>query len=584
MTVDNELPPKRSRPYNKNYYKCFQNFYNSHEYLGLNPHYYTDTRSAVNHWQLRDMLQVDSQTGRVFYSREDKIRSLDLESKKQRVYSEVALSLDYFPRCFHQTSGGYMVTGGLITSASKVLSSNIPTLTSASNSSPATTASLSSSFSKEQTSTIKNSTSKGSVASAASNPGTHIRNLVTFSSRPCKGILTFQNPNLEGSQTVALGDMINNSVSIYQNNNSSFTSYICNNDSNLYVVDIGNSTKLSLDRKINCELNTALNNAVRSPMSEKVLTVTGDSSSIFLVDPTSKDTRISTIKTPHDSGFGVSYHPNGTTFAAAFQDGSCVLYDIRNLPKRQSLIPNEPLYTFKSTRAGHQSGAFRCCKFSQTGVNDLLVISEHVGRVHLIDVNKAMSEPTPSQGHQVMVFPYALDQYGSSKKQKILSDDDSKSIHSRVPIYQSDNDSESFPSPLVFDYDYLVNVNPQLFKDFSYTPNMASPVNSQSRPSPLFNVPNWNSNTSTDIDRDSYDYYERSRTGFISSVGGSYADSIYNCREQTPVTASHINGEMELSGVDWFEECLLIGCEDGGILSWDMNSRARKNSASFAYV
>lgn len=202
--------------------------------------------------------------------------------------------------------------------------------------------------------------------------------------------------------------MINNSVLIdgANSNNNQYKSYVCNNDSSLYVLDIMNNDKISIKNKIECEHDVSLNNAMNSPTTDKLVAVTGDTSSIFLVDPTSGNSPIQKLKTKHDSGFGISFHPNGNLLSVAFQDGHCLLYDLRNL--------SDPLHEIKSTRPSHQSGGFRTCKFSNSKFSDILAISEHVGRVHLVDLRNLNDQ---ANNHQVIVFPFALDQYGEYKRQ-----------------------------------------------------------------------------------------------------------------------------------------------------------------------
>lgn len=128
--------------------------------------------------------------------------------------------------------------------------------------------------------------------------------------------------------TFNLGKNINNSVTVYPKDGSSFqyTSYVCNNDSSLYVVDIGNSA-VRATRRIICESNT-LNNVHQSP-DGRLLTITGDSGNIFLVDPREESPIINTIKTLNDAGFGISYHSNEHVLACAFQNETSLLFDLR---------------------------------------------------------------------------------------------------------------------------------------------------------------------------------------------------------------------------------------------------------------
>lgn len=574
---------------NSNYYKCFQNYYHGHNYLNPNPQYITNIKVSVNHWQLRDLIQVDQQNGKLYHTKDDSIREVNLLNN-DKIGSDKHMEWDYFPKCFSHTRGGIVVTGGLLSSSSKAYSMNLPSLSS---------------------------TDK-----------------TTKSFRTPKGLFSFYNPETEISETVKLGDVINNSVSVYPHASTQYKSYVCNNDSNLYVVDISGD-RLSLDNKMNCELNTSLNNVCRSPTNDKLVTVTGDSSSIFLLDPSS-NSKIKTIKTDHDSGFGISYHPNGHLFATAFQDGTCSLFDIRNL--------SSPLSEIKSTRPGHQAGAFRCCKFANSSVNDFLVILEHVGRVHLFDLRNLGNEDT--NDHQVIVFPFALDQFADYKEQQLnvetklsgeekevqdsIEDDDQVS-HKKFGIYgDSSNLFRSneigeikrksdlqFTAPLVYDYDYLTNVNPKLFKNYTYqTPPTSNGPDNLYLPPPEFNYPQWNTDSNDSSDNISPENTrasisippqqpdpnfqfgpghnstiehlsnpgsaESSSNAHTTARSNSSYDTHY--QEAYQKSVNHIHGEMELAGVDWFDRQLLIGCEDGGVLNWDINVLGRRSFGSFSYV
>lgn len=571
---------------NSNYYKCFQNYYHGHNYLNPNPHYITDIKASVNHWQLRDLIQVDQENGKLYHTKDDTIRVVDL-ARPEKNGSDKHMDWDYFPKCFSHTQGGVVVTGGLLSSSSKAYSMNLPSLSSA------------------------GKTNK--------------------SFRSPKGLFSFYNPETGINKTVKLGDVINNSVTIYPHTENQFKSYVCNNDSNLYMVDISGD-RLSLDSKINCELNTSLNNVCRSPTNDKLLTVTGDSSSVFLLDPTSNK-KIKTIKTEHDSGFGISYHPNGHIFATAFQDGTCSLFDIRNL--------SETLSEIKSTRPGHQAGAFRCCKFANSSINDFLVILEHVGRVHLFDLRNLNNQDT--NDHQVIVFPFALDQFADYKKDKLNGEtklskgekeehdafeSDEQVSHSKFGIYgDSSNLFRSneigeihhksdlqFTAPLVYDYDYLTNVNPKLFKNYTFqTPPLSNASDNQYLPPPEFNYPQWNSDSnnndaSTGNSRASISIPPQQRDpdyhfgvghsdimeyGSNTSTAESHSEQLtsrsnssydYYYQEAYQKSVNHIHGEMELAGIDWFDRQLLIGCEDGGVLNWDINVLGRRSFGSFSYV
>lgn len=556
-------------------YKCFQNYYNALKYLQPKPTYISNIRSSVNHWQLRDLVQVDAYTGNIYHTLDDSIRALLVfPLYEETLKSHDYVSLPYFPRCFNHSPGGHIVTGGVVTSLSKVFSMDIPDLTK-------------------------------------SIPGS--------SHRLPKGLFSFYSPYTDGDLTYKLGEMINNAVTVYPDypgGDSHFTSYVCNNDSNMYILDIANN-RITADRKLVCENNTSLNNVHQLP-DGRLLTATGDSSSIFLLDPKSPKPQIEVIRTAYDSGFGISYHNNENTLAVAFQEGACLLYDLRKATE-------EPLFEVKSTRPGHQSGAFRCCKFLHTAIQDLLVISEHVGRVHLVDLRDLDQD-----NQQVLVFPFALDQYGRHKHERLSvrdklmnsqrkhsfagADDDDmndKNVdkHKRFDIF--DESQSHFSAPLVYDYNYLAEENPKLFKDYVYQPQPMPVCNEDdgNLAPPELNHPQWNS-TPVSINQDCVSNQGESQSGHhnlisvdphdvrqrldleagqglshdTEMVDASPPQQRYSCHDSYQQSVNHIHGEMELSGLDWLENQLYIGCEDGGIVTWDINVRARRSLGSFSYV
>lgn len=512
MTIDS--PPstrKRDLIYSpptsqNNFNSCFQNYYHGHNYLNPNPKYITNVKANVNHFQLRDLLQIDQANGDVYFTKSYSLWKLSqFDSMAKSTKSFEVLKPDYSPRCFNVTNNGFMVTGGLMTSAYKIFYSNIE--------------------------------------------GVNMPN----GTRPQKGLFTFFNGDLGTSKTVKVGEMINNAVLIDHQDNASVKSYVCNNDSSLYCLDILNNERIVNTEKIVCENDISLNNVVKSPTSN-LLTVTGDTSLIYLVDPTAGENMVvNKLQTDNDSGFGISYHPNGNMFSVAFQNGTCLLYDLRNL--------SNPIHTITSTRPGHQSGAFRACKFSNSSFSDLLVVSEHVGRAHLIDLRNLNDE-----SHQVIVFPFALDQFGDFKAGPYESNKKSDTeTHGVSPIYGDvfDSNDIKFNAPLVYDYDYLTNINPKLFKHYTYSPEVKQSL--PSMPSPGTSPTNTSQYNS--IDR-------------IYNVDNDFdsSPSMYHNSD------NHIHGEMELSGVDWYNDKLLIGCENGGVISWDINYIGRRSFGSFSFV
>jgi len=190
-----------------------------------------------------------------------------------------------------------------------------------------------------------------------------------------------------------IGTLINNCVTINKMANSRYMSLACNNDQNLYVMDISNrESPISPDYSIN--MSVALNHASLSP-NLKTLVTLGDSPRIFLMHPEENMRDVAnreTITTQSDCGFSTCWNNSGTCFSAAFQEGVDFIYDVRNISR--------PIHKIYSTRKQLQSGAFRVCKFSG-GADDLLFISEHQGRVHVVDTRDFMT-------HQVILLPKRL--------------------------------------------------------------------------------------------------------------------------------------------------------------------------------
>ncbi|EGW29873.1 uncharacterized protein SPAPADRAFT_63492 [Spathaspora passalidarum NRRL Y-27907] len=579
------------------YNKCFQNYYHSYEYLKPNPIYIPHIRPSVNHWQLRDLLKFNEVEDLVYYTRDDSIYSYDLNKETTKNY----IKLNYYPRCFSHHDD-IIVTGGLLTSSSKLFSLNLDNLTSTNTNIPAR--------------------------------------------RIAKGLFSFYSPKTHTSKTVKLGEMINNDVTIYPSSTNSYQSYVCNNDTHLYGLDINNNGNIKVTCKINCEINTCLNNVVQNPRTDKILTATGDSSSIFLIDPHQPKPIIKTIKSGHESGFGVSYHPNGYLFSTVFQDGTCQIYDIRNLKSR--------LIDIKSTRPGHQSGAFRVCKFSPANdMNDLLIISEHVGRVHLIDLRNLDYDNVDD--HQVIVVPVALDQFGDyqatiknphlikrreeralkKKSQDVMHKEDitepdeaDVKPRQKFPVAVYPQTSDSFTAPIVYDYDYLTNVSPRLFKEFSYIPPPPPPAPMQYNPPPKLNYPQWNESGPIELEGTSIEHVSptsSARPSISQTIEdfdtnpdvAAHLESVYNsmdwasappgiapsmstrsdsyiysnyCDDSYQQCTNHIHGEMELSGIEFCDphstndSKIMIGCQDAGILMWDINGVSRRSFGRFDYV
>lgn len=524
------------RPLSEPYNQCFQNYYHAYQCLQPTPQYITGVRSSVNHWQLRDLVQIDPCLGTLYHTNDDAIRELSPLSRRQGPPQSADYArFPFFPRCFGHAEGGVVVAGSVITSSSKAFSMAIGTLF-----------------------------------------GNHapLR-------RPQKGLFSVFTPEMAEPLTYKVGEMINNATALYHRPGGGYSAFVCNNDANLYTVDI--STRgVHADRKVMCETNSSLNNARLLP-DGKLLAVTGDSLLFFMVDAQLPQPVVQRVKTGHGSGFGLLFHSNEVTVAVACEDGLCLLYDMRNI--------DLPFHEVKLTRAGHQAGAFRCCKFLNSPVHDLLVVLEHAGRVHLVDLRHLNSDH-----QQVIVFPFALNQYGNYVEAHGAAGPHSvpaptapdagprdpgpspcaharsSTFHGRIDVYPH---AQPFTAPLVYDYSYLTSKNPKLFKDFEYEPPRATEKCAR-----------WDTVPEGDnlpAEAPGGPLSLEVAAGYASRLAGSLLSPrrVFDSYQQS---VNHTHGEMELSGLDWFEDQLYIGCDDGGVLCWDINVRARRSFGGYSVV
>lgn len=234
-----------------------------------------------------------------------------------------------------------------------------------------------------------------------------------------KGLFAVHNRDTDETLCQELGELINNSISLYSEPGTAETAQlkaiICNNDSKLYFADIENS-RIALTGRI--RFPHPLNHASISP-SRKTIVACGDTQQIYLCprdgdrpylantgtgsSSSGRDIGLpagwqttETIDTWSEFGFSTGFHSSGVVFGVAFQPGVAQLFDIRNL--------SEPLTQIYSTRPKEWPGAFRCLKFSQ-GPEDLLFLSEQMGRVHIVDLRNFSN-------HQILMVPPQLSEDG----------------------------------------------------------------------------------------------------------------------------------------------------------------------------
>ncbi|KAH3679132.1 hypothetical protein WICPIJ_008740 [Wickerhamomyces pijperi] len=518
---------------------------------------------SVGHWQLRDLIRHSCDRrhpNEILYTHENTIRSTNKTNNKVTQIH----NFDFHPRCFN------------------VADSNI--------------------------------ISGGVVSSLAISSHTFTPNLMEdrgFQSQDSpKGLLGLYNRETDESLTVKLGSFINNHVSISKTPTGSYQSYVCNNDMHLYSTAIRN-TSISLTGSLN--LNFPLNHSALSEDS-KTLIVVGDSQNIYLLHPeqdtqSSRLARDNVIETNCDSGFSTSFDSSGVHFATCFQDGSCLIYDLRN-------YSNGPLHKISSTRKNTSNGAFRCVKYSQ-GTDDLLFISEHIGRVHMVDTRDFTN-------HQVIMLPV-----------NTIQSKHPGAYHSNVAV---DPESNIF-KPAVLTFDEVVG-----FEDSSRNPGVSpldmsddgpfgfAYLNSFSHQSHSRNTSNFNvlSSLTSTIEEDEY---EDENSGGYGDVFSNDLEDTQQLLEQLKATASRKNSmksrressihkknqslssvesganlmsnnngehlthartnsfgseydyaDNEISGIDWYEDTtgshLIVGC-DNGLIDWTIDSWSRRSFPSY---
>lgn len=198
------------------------------------------------------------------------------------------------------------------------------------------------------------------------------------------------------STQIAIGGSINNSLCIAGDAWSSVSSgsmaddgahrklLVCNNDETIKVFDVPAMTK-------SCELKMpfAVNNVQISPDGTKMLAA-GDSSQVLLfdVDTSGVYTRIGTVR-GGEAGFSCAWDHLSQKFAVGFQDGTVKVWDVRSVGSRNGAGPDDDalaIATLSAVQRGNRNAeACRSVKFCRQGAVDLLVFSEHVSVINLVD-------------------------------------------------------------------------------------------------------------------------------------------------------------------------------------------------------
>eukprot|EP00899_Mesostigma_viride_P005432 jgi/Mesvir1/14890/Mv05495-RA.1 len=130
----------------------------------------------------------------------------------------------------------------------------------------------------------------------------------------------------------------------------------------------------SMEHIVNVPCAAAINYTAVSPSGQHMVCV-GDSNVTYLYGLKGKCELLEELAEAHDSGMCCAWSPCGTFFAAASQDGTVNVWDLRNVWK--------PVAKFEARQRTLQ-GACRSIKFSG-GPVDLLAFTEHTSYVHVVD-------------------------------------------------------------------------------------------------------------------------------------------------------------------------------------------------------
>ncbi|TID30723.1 hypothetical protein CANINC_000639 [Pichia inconspicua] len=272
-----------------------------------------------------------------------------------------------------------------------------------------------------------------------------------------KGSFSVHNTTTQLTKNFQVGEFINNCVTINKSptsSNNHYISYLCNNDKYLHRYDITNSRITPFGTPV--YLNVALNHAIMSPDNKTLITL-GDTSNIYVSHPEEDIRRVTdfkTIPTSGDCGFSTAFLPNGLHFLTCFQDGISLIYDLRNT--------NIPIHEIHSTRPKTQPGAFRVTK-TTTNNDDLVFISEHQGRIHMIDTRNF-------KNHAVIMLPKYLynvppavsDTYKFDEDEYDDENDNHNSEYqTRYPmaISTQNNQGQWFNQPIVKDIEDFKDLN-----------------------------------------------------------------------------------------------------------------------------
>ncbi|SCV04634.1 LAMI_0H17700g1_1 [Lachancea mirantina] len=632
-----------------------------------------DTRVSINHWQLRNCIKHSSRhPGKLYYIFDHSIRVLDTrpsisapsktiyqkgrekvsrgrrssvpnrpKGEEQHTPSHKVVELDFKSRCFDEKNG-LIASGGLMgpdDNGSLGESRHVVTLS-------------------DLTESDSNSQSQNVEPIRIADPSILNEHSSYSNEASWKGTLSLYNEDTNRCLTYRLGQYINNCVTMYQRSNQQYDLFACNNDAHLYQCDISNRG-VQLTKRYS-DLKFPLNNACISHDGQTLIT-SGDSSKFAVYQHNEAtgffslqyDTqpewgssvvrmkRIPRYAMPDssgfvdhiyeasggDHGFHTSFSENDLLFATVFQNGTCFLYDIRKM--------DAPLTQISSTRKHAQNGAFRVCKFSR-GLDDLLFISEHQGRVHVVDtrnfsnhqviivpdrittstdqnfplnarrsslpaqfsnrfVTSATQIPVSEMAPILLPFPKAVNCISNNFMEPLYPRETQEGDNLRQP-FRVRRVSTSQPSafacldsidPTILEARYSEQ-NYRAVDNYNYLSSTLRRENTSNSSSLSFNDSETD-DSSSEVVHESAEAYARPRNhvfepvlaqqGVLASRQGEFSspletDALY------PMEENHI------SGIDWMDDAegsaLVVGT-GYGIMKWNINSWARRSFSSYDF-
>jgi WD40 repeat protein len=122
---------------------------------------------------------------------------------------------------------------------------------------------------------------------------------------------------------------------------------------------------------------------------------------------------MATLTGTSDAGFSCAWNHSSDKIAVASQDGFVSVWDIRYMsssntntaPASTKMRDSDKLAKLGSKQSPQVKGACRCVKFSPSSSIDLLLYSEHVSYVNLVDAR------TFNEKQSIRLSPQGVDQH-----------------------------------------------------------------------------------------------------------------------------------------------------------------------------